>query len=264
LIEEEKMYHSRLISGLLIVFAVLMASAQGNAIVITESSVHMNNFVTSPDGGTLILDDWYMDTTAYAFDTLSGSNFDYDDDPDWDGEASASASTSNAFANASASYNTMELDSNAKLEILDTVTAQADAYGISNMYGSFMIDGGAGSVDVTFSFDYDVSLYGSADNLGYFENTAYVGLMISDDTNNYFLDFFDTISGTNTTISNNYSGTLSNIFALEYNVSYDITLTTDPEPYGTNVPEPTTILLVGTGLTGFILARRRKRKTLIP
>jgi len=124
---------------------------------------------------------------------------------------------------------------------------QASSLGQGDLYGTFMITGGSGSVDVLFSMDVEGSLYGFTDEVGSFDPDWIAGLWL--DGAPILFDYQSLSGGPNfTDPAQTVTETLSNIVSLSLDTSHFLYIGTDPKsPRNQNMPEPGTFVLALIG-----------------
>lgn len=246
-----------LISIIGLLSILLLSGNAAHALLVTHSEAHVSNIQITPVSGSIdfFFNPWLAVTAASAFDDLSGFDQDYDDDPDMDGEAAASAATLHVSESSAASSNNMTIDvvSDVNVPTGDTFFA---ASGFGELYNVFMITEMA-PVDVTFSLDYTAELSGQADALGSFEIDYGISMVISDGITDFTLDAFNVLSGSGKITD---SGTLLDTFILQPFTLYSIDIVADPNTVPKPIPEPTTIILLGAGLAGLVVLRRRRNR----
>lgn len=201
-----------------------------NGAVTSHSEVDMLNMQITPSAGSINwLTNWEIDSAASGFDNSSGSDSDYDDDHGYDVETSAIASTDKTFTATTASSNTNTLHAKSDKYLPDSSGNYATTYAASTMYREFEITGGAGYVDVTFSYDFTALLMGDATGNGFFSVDYAVNLEISDGVHTWDITSTDLISGSHTDTTKDYGDTLSDTFTLAYNTPYYISYNVDQE-----------------------------------
>jgi hypothetical protein len=215
----------------------------------THSEASMSNVQINPSAGAINwTTDWKLTSTAeIKSSTVSDSA--YDEDTGDDAETSVNISIDNggitasaaaaASTNADISANTLNASTDAYLD--DAKKKYVVKFAGSTLYREFQIIGGTGNVDVQFSYEYTAQIKGEADEGGHFEVDYSVILEVSDGANTQNIASSAQIEGTNTSITENYGGNLSDTFILAYDTTHYIILNVDPE---NKDEEPTLVKLL--------------------
>jgi len=224
------------------------------------------------------IDVWYGEVTALAQDTDSGFAGDFDSQLGIDGGIKAEVHTTHVDSIAeytvangdlvAISGGTVDATTQSNL-LLTQPNKQADGISVADFDNFFVVTGGAPGtpVEVTFSLDYEGKLKVMADWEGYFlvdlfaglelletDAFGFPGLLLDDD---FVADFK---AGTTMSVDQDHIGTLSVTAELLYDEEYWLFAEGGSAIYGSTVPEPTTLVLIGFGLAGIGYKRYRSRK----
>ena len=250
-------------------FAGLLCPPRGRANPILYTDVQMTAVQWAPASGTLNWSSpWELEAAASVFDSQNGFANGYQSQIGQPATVAASAATplvvAGSQAKVDATGNILSLQSSLYETILPGVTVTA--FSAATAYREFKITGGTGPVPVTFSFDYSAMFQGSADavNAGYgFDDLT--SLRISDGVNQWDLTASD-IVGAST--DQQFGGTLSQSFTLEYDTPYSISLSKDTEP--APLPEPGTLqdllvlVIILCAGSPVLKARRHRKEAVAP
>jgi len=241
----------------------ILTSTPAQALSIATSEAEITNVTFAPSAGTFSwTGPWWVQAGALADDYKSV--FDTGFDPDWDtdGVADASASTTLAESEGHADGNTLKV-SFASEARADSPSAWSTAVSYGELFNTFAITGGISGnpVDLTVAYDYSAILGITADPYGpIFDSKYVVRLAISDGLTDWILEDENQITGgPGSNISQSYGGTLSDMFALQYDVPYTFIISADADSETTPIPEPATIVLLGVGLLFGLPILRRNR-----
>jgi RHS repeat-associated protein len=224
----------------------LVHPASARATATASSELSFNNLSITPSAGTLVLlTNWQGAAFAQA-----GVNNQYN---------SGTPSTANAAGDYSlaqggaAALTPLGLSVNgsgsASANVPGQITASDDAAGRGSIFGSFMITGGSGPVDVLFSATALGSLSVFTDTYGESAQAEATFALEVSQNPALFTDHIFTI-GPSDSNSQMISDPLTQALTLNYNTAYPIWLEADAEAMVSNIPEPTawTLLLAGLGL----------------
>lgn len=224
-------------------FACVLVLHAAHATVITDSSLTISGITITPSAGTITIDPWTADASASANNSLGQSVGRFD--------SSASVALANAaitFANASALSNATALSISAASAVnLPGTLNQAASTGLGDLFTFFLITGGTGDVDVTFAMNLSGSQHAFANAVGSFRSELVAVLeldgdpvLFRDDILQGGPNFPDTVK----TFGTQLQGTRT----LSFDTPYFVFVQADSESSGINLPEPTGLILVLTGL----------------
>jgi hypothetical protein len=224
----------------------LVHPASARATATASSELSFNNLSITPSAGTLVLlTNWQGAAFAQA-----GVNNQYN---------SGTPSTANAAGDYSlaqggaAALTPLGLSVNgsgsASANVPGQITASDDAAGRGSIFGSFMITGGSGPVDVLFSATALGSLSVFTDTYGESAQAEATFALEVSQNPALFTDHIFTI-GPSDSNSQMISDPPTHALTLTYNTADPIWLEADAEAMVSNIPEPTawTLLLAGLGL----------------
>lgn len=216
------------------------------ALALAQSSLSFSNLsITSGSGVLSFFDPW----SAEAFADADGFGV---FDATFDGATTALASSSSTFATASASANPLQLTgvASSSVNIPDGVAASSFGTGRSSLYNTFIVTGGTGSVNVTFSAALAGNLNVLTNNVGVSARTETVFALELDGSSVLFK--FDVLSiGPNSAQSLSIATTLTASRTLLFDTPYFVFVEADSESRAvTTVPDSSTAL--GDGVT-FVL-----------
>ncbi|MGY6274215.1 hypothetical protein [Methylomonas sp. MgM2] len=231
--------------------SLTLQSSHAFAVVITDSSLTLSNIQITPTSGSVVFQDPLI---AEVFTQAANSMGELDQQYDFSmgGAVSQIAATTWAAGSGQADAAAMTLSATTSVN-LTGYNNQASSLGRGSLYGSFMITGGAGVVDVLFSMDVMATLHGYTDAVGSFDPDWTASLFLDFAPNPILFDYDMMIGGSNTpdTVTT-VSKTLSNIVNLSFDTPYYIYIEADAESKrNQNLPEPDTLILIMIGLAGF-------------
>jgi len=226
-----------------------------------SSILQFSNVTITPDSGTVqfLGPPWTANAFAQAQNSLGGS--DSNSASSLGGAANASAAVTYASANGNANAATLAGTGISTVNI--TVPfVQASSVGRGSLTNSFVVNGGTGTVNVTF----DVDISGTLGVFtGVFGEMADTETIFSWDlvgpgipTPILFRQDFLHIDGPNQTASTSFTTHLSTVIALDFGTTYEATITADSESLGiTSVPEvsPAFACLIGMVVMAGLLRR---------
>ena len=206
----------------------------------------------------------YTNLGAYAEDDIAVANFNSDgtriiDHGPWRA-LELSAVVDNAFGSASTTVEQLSVQASASANGIATIDAEANAD--LHRTGDFKLDG-TGSFTLQLTVPYTMLIESFGDN-----NWSYSLIELTLSKTTY-------VDGDGTTVEYGYdsvldfsdSGLLSIYTDLEFGVFYGLNAhlysavtATEHDPVPDPVPEPSTVLLFGSGLAGLAFYRRKRNK----
>lgn len=225
-----------------------LLSQPAAALAITDSSLSISNLSIMPVSGRVVFDGGLP--TAFVFAQAANSQGELDAQFDVS-HIEAHVTWADATADAAPAVGAVGATSAVNLPGFDNF---GNSQGQGSLFGSFVITGGTGAVDVTFSMNLAGQLHGFADAVGSFETEVVATLEV--DGGSVLFGRFELQGGPNypdTTLP--LSEFLTATLPLEFGVSYFLFVQADSESFARNIPEPGTLALALLGLAG--LARKR-------
>ena len=231
--------------------------------VMASTSIGLTGLTITPDTGTV---SFFPGTSATAFgavldDPLGGSAF---DGPNTAFDDVASANASTGLASGSASVSGSGFTANAFSSIsLSGMNGRADSEANGQLAGIFQIlDGGTDTDPVNVAFAATLAANQSllTDAFG-ISATSQVTFQLSIPDFGLILFSNNPLAiGPSDSLSQASTSTVTNSFQLQFNTPYSIFAEVDSESSGIDSnPEPSTIILMTTGLAGLLAARRRRK-----
>lgn len=230
------------------VVACLLAPTPCQAFAKANGSLVSSIEIVASGGALLFADPW----TGEAFADADGA-FDFDS-----GDA-PSAFASSAYAEASASAASLVASASSAFDIPSDVAAFSFATGRGSLFNSFMVTGGSGDVEVTFTATLSGNVSVDTGPLGVFASTEAIFAMELDGD---LLGIFQTslLIGPSASDAASISDSISASRILQFDTLYFFYAEADSESSGlTTVPEPST-LLAGLVAIAIALARLRPRR----
>ncbi len=234
-------------------FATVLLPSPVLAIAFTvHADVGMNNIRWEVGAGSSLdwITDWELLASASCFDSVNGFAGDFQMAFGQPASVAVGADSGYSQASAQAVIDGTGipggLQASLDLTFAPGVTF-ASGFSTAMAYREFMISGGSGAVEATFSYDYLAHLIGDAPGWG----ADYRALLsISDGTTSYDLAAYDLLMDP---MNATFGESLSQTFGLQYDTPYSITLSVDPDPH---VPESgpgvllTAVVLLFMGVFG--------------
>jgi hypothetical protein len=225
------------------------------ALAITSSSLVISNLSIVPTAGVVSVDPWFAEASATANNSLGqiDGQFDFSD-------TLALAAAAVTFASGSSYGNALDAMAGAASGVtLPGALNQAASDGRGSLYTFFMILGGAGDVDVTFSMDVDGSQHFLTDALGSYRSELVATLEVDGDLVLFWQSLLTGGPGSPDTTTP-LSTTLTATRTLTFGTPYFIFIQADSESSGLNaVPEPSVLALLAAGGLARAVVRRRRR-----
>lgn len=248
-----------------LIFALTGIPQSAWATAIANSALAFSNLQISPVSGTLLFP-WELSTFSEARNSLGELDQDFAADSSPSAVSVDSTVTwADGHGEASAANGPPDLDvtgaAGSSVNIPGSITGEAESLGRGTLVNAFMITGGAGAVEVDFSVDLvDVLLHVLTDQNGVFAETEVIfNLQLDGEPLLFFNDMLSV--GPNSDITSTLNQHLTATKTLAFDVPYSLILEIDSESRAFNIPEPSTpvLLLTGIGLlAGFRHKRRRK------
>jgi hypothetical protein len=248
---------SRKLALLILTVVGLLTPHAVYATAIANSAISFSNLQIVPASGTVVfLDFWTAEAFAQAQNSLG--ELDQQFSSSFGGVAQANAVVTFATGNANASALNISAAADSHGNIPGATTAQARSAGTPDLFNSFMITGGTGSVDVTLSTQVTGSLNVFTNAFGQQADTDTTFALEVDGTPILFR--FDELSiGPSSSNSLSFSQTLSATTTLSFDVPSFLFVEVDSESEVINrVSEPSTVALLLSGLITLASFSRRK------
>jgi len=256
-IMKPKSTHALMLILFFVLFFSSSAPAYADAVVI--STLNLSNLqITSMAGSIQFGGAWQATAATQATNSFGELSSQFDSS--LGGTAVANAMVN--FASAQGIANAVNLTAGGTSQVNITGgTFQASSSGQAFLVNTFMITGGTGDVDVTFSAMINGMQSLMTDAFGEFaESDAIFTLELDGDP--VLFSASQLTGGPNTSMQQQIAQALSNTVTLQYNTTYQINVGVDPDipPVTNSIPEPSTIILMISGV-GFMLGFARKRRT---
>ena len=220
-----------------------------HATAIATGSIQVTNFTITPASGTVTFGTlWTANSFAQAQNSSCGCDSQFSSS--LGGTAQADAMVMFAQGHAVTDAAALTLSASDAVNINGGGVMAANAIGQSTLFNtSFSITGGSGPVDVTFSALLDMTQFLFTDPNGVFAGNETSFQLSLDGQTVLFMDLANQI-GTNSTLTDGFSGTLTDTVTLNFGQPYTLNGFAEDDPYGYDTPEPPagTLLLLGAGL----------------
>jgi hypothetical protein len=220
-----------------------------HATAIATGSVSVTNLTISPSSGTVSFGmPWTAQSFAQAQNSLCGCDSQFNSSVG--GTAQADAMVMFAQGHALTDAAALTLSASDAVNISGAGVMAANAVGQSTLFNTtFSITGGTGSVNVTFSAMLDMAQFLFTDPSGVFAMDQTSFQLSLDGQTVLFSNLANSI-GSNSSLSDSFSGTLSDTMTLNFNQDYTLTGFAEDDPSGYDTPEPPagSLLLVGAAL----------------
>jgi hypothetical protein len=229
--------------------ALSVAPASLNATAIATGSFSVANLTITPTSGTVTYGTpWTAQSFAQAQNSLCGCDSQFSSSVG--GTAQADAMVMFAQGHALTDAAGLTLSASDAVNIVGGGVMAANAIGQGTLFNtSFSITGGTGPVDVTFSAMLDMSQFLLTDLSGVFANDQTSFQLSLDGQTVLFMDLANSI-GSNSSLSDSFSGTVSDTMTLNFNQNYAATAFAIDDPTGSSIPEPPagSLLLLGAAM----------------
>lgn len=208
-----------------------------HATAIATGSISVTNLTISPLSGTVVYSSpWTAESFAQAQNSLCGCDSQFNSSVG--GTAQADAMVLFAQGHALTDAAGLTLSASDAVNISGAGVMAADAIGQSTLFNTtFSISGGTGSVDVTFGALLNMSQFLFTDPNGVFAMDETSFQLSLDGQTVLFRDLSNHI-GSNATLSDGFSGPLSNTLTLNFNQDYTLYGVAEDDPSGYDTPEP--------------------------
>jgi RHS repeat-associated protein len=221
-----------------------------------------NNLTIAPSAGTVVFaGTWTAESFSQAQNSLGELSQQYVVTNG--ATATTDATATFAAGHGDASPLTLSGTASSSSIIPGSNPQQAISEGQPDVYNSFMITGGTGTVNVAFSVNLTGLLNVSTDSYGSNAQAETIFNLTVDGNSTLFSDNLLSM-GPNSTQSLPVFTTLSNVIPLQYGTSYFVFAQPDAETMALTVPEPSALVLVLAGCSILALGttrRGRRRST---
>jgi hypothetical protein len=238
-----------LVVGFALSLAVSVAPPPIHATAIATGSISVTNLTITPSSGTVTYGMlWTAQSFAQAQNSLCGCDSQFSSSVG--GTAQADAMVMFGQGHALTDAASLTLSAADAVNISGAGVMAANAVGQSTLFNTtFSITGGTGPVDVTFSAMLDMSQFLFTDFAGVFANNQTSFQLSIDGQSVLFMNLANSI-GSNSSLSDSFSGALSDTMTLNFNQDYTLTGFAEDDPSGFDTPEPPagSLLLMGAAL----------------
>lgn len=238
------------LSAFLLVVVLLVFVPPTQATAIATGSISVTNLtVTSGSGTVSYAMPWTAQSFAQAQNSLCGCDSQFNSSVG--GTAQADAMVMFAQGHALTDAAALTLSASDAVNISGAGVMAANAIGQSTLFNTtFSITGGTGPVDVTFSALLNTSQFLFTDVAGVFANNETSFQLSLDGQTLLFMDLANQI-GSNSSLSDSFSGMLSDTVTLNFDQNYMLFATAEDDPSGYDTPEPPpgSLMLLGVAVT---------------
>ena len=218
-------------------------------------SLTFSNLTIAPSAGTVVYDSsWTAESFVQAQNSLGELDQQYVSTNE--ATATADASATYATGHGDASPLTLAGTASSSAIIPGSASQQAISEGQPDVYNSFTITGGTGTVNVAFSVDLSGMLNVMTDSYG---ANAVAETIFNLTLNGNSTLFSDTLLsvGPNSTNTLPVAVSLTNTVALQYGTDYFVFAQPDAETTAVTIPEPSTFVLILAGCSVLAGATRK-------
>jgi hypothetical protein len=235
---------------------VLLSPRRVEADALASCSLTFSNLTIAPSAGTVVYDGpWTAESFVQAQNSLGELNQQYVSTNG--ATATADAAATYATGHGDASPLTLAGTASGSSIIPGSASQQAISEGQPDVYNSFTITGGTGTVNVAFSVALSGMLSVITDSYGSNAVAETIFNLTLDGSSILFSDTPLSV-GPNSTNVVTVSATLTNTVALQYGTDYFVFAQPDAETMAVTVPEPSTFALI---LAGCLVLAGAARKT---
>lgn len=239
----------QLFSLLLTLTISLALTPSVQATAMATGTITVTNLTVTPSSGTVVFGSpWTAQAFAQAQNSLCGCDSQFDSSIG--GTAKADAMVMFAQGHALTDAAGLTLSASDAVNISNAGVMAANAIGQSTLFNTaFSITGGSGPVDVTFSALLNMAQFLFTDPNGVFARNDTSFQLSIDGQTLLFMDLSNQI-GSNATLSDGFSGSLSDTVMLNFDQTYTLFGTAEDDPSGYDTPEPPSgsLLLLGAAL----------------